>query len=107
MTKGSCDPSPELHNKTVLSKDNGRVTFTVRWSWDGVSVYPDCQGPIFDVRVQNTGPDVWTLSLPEGDTQKTRDLLPGVDQTFTGQQLAGIGLLTVDDVANVTLTPKA
>lgn len=108
MSRGTCDPSPAAHNKTVLSRANGTVTFTAQWDWDGVSVYPDCMGPIFDVRVQNTGIDTWILSIPNSQvTNKTRELAPGVDQTFTGKQLESIGLLTVDDIAEVQLTLKA
>ena len=104
MTHGSCDPSPNPFQTTVLSKDNGRVTFTCRWAWDGVSTPPNCQGPIEDVRVQNTGPNVWILSLPNGQTQKTRELLPGTDRTFSGQQLAGVGLLVASDIEGVNMT---
>lgn len=107
MPRDTCDPAPNEFNKTVLSKDDGRVTFTCRWRWDGVSVQPNCQGPIEDVRVQNTGPNTWELSLPNSTTQKTRLLVPGEDRTFTGQQLAGIGLLKVSDIEGVVMTQVA
>lgn len=107
MPRGTCDPSPEPHHKTVLARGDGTVIFTALWDWDGVSVYPDCTGPMFSMRIQNTGLDTWVLSLPNSEvTQKTRDLAPGVDQTFTGRQLAAVGLITVADIDSVELTLK-
>lgn len=104
MPHGTCDPSPNAFHTTVLAKDNARVIFTVRWSWDGVSIYPDCAGPIQDVRLQNKGPNLWRLSLPNSQFLKTRDVPPGTDRTFSGAQLAGIGLITVADIEGVQMT---
>lgn len=103
MTKGSCDPGPGQFNEQTLSKGNGTVTVTVRYGWDGVSVFPSCAGPIHDVRVRNTGTVTWNLLLPNGRQAKNRPIVPGADQTFSGAQLAAIGLVTLADIQALTL----
>jgi hypothetical protein len=36
----------------------------VRWTWDGVSVYPECDGPVVQVHYINTGSETWYAHLP-------------------------------------------
>lgn len=101
---GTCDPGPGNYNETVLSKDNGRATITIRSTWDGVSVWPDCDGPIVDVTFRNTSPHAWLLSFPAGRAAKTRTLASGANRVWTGAQLTTIGLLTASDVVGLMMT---
>lgn len=101
---GSCDPSPEPYNVIALSKASGQVTVTVKSTWDGVSVWPNCAGPIVDVRLQNTGADTWILNLPNGKKLKNRPILPGTDTTATGAQLVALGVETLADIEDFTLS---
>lgn len=102
-TKGQCDPGPGQFNLQTLG--DSEIVVTVRYGWDGVSLFPDCDGPIQDVRLQNVGTRTRTLSIPAGRKLKSRDILPGTDVTFTGAQLAQIGLETAADLADMTLSP--
>jgi hypothetical protein len=103
MPRLTCDPSPDAHYVTTLSKGNGTVTVTIRSDWDGVSTPPNCTGPLFDARLQNTGTNTWILKLPNGRLAKNRPITPGTDQTFNATQLANIGLVTIEDIENLTL----
>lgn len=89
---------------TVLSKDEGRATITIRATWDGISVWPDCDGPIVDVTFRNTSPHAWLLSFPVGRASKTRVLASAANRMFTGSQLTTIGLINVSDIAELTMT---
>lgn len=100
----TCDPGPGGFNVTQLSKDNGRATITVRSTWDGVSAWPTCDGPIVDVTLRNTSPKAWLLSFPVGRAAKTRLLASGANRVFSGTQLATIGLVAASDLADLTMT---
>jgi hypothetical protein len=97
----SCDPGVGNYNVTQLSKDNGRAMITIRSTWDGVSVWPNCDGPIVDVTFRNTSPHAWLLSFPVGRAAKTRSLMSGANRVFTGAQLAPIGLVAATDIADL------
>lgn len=101
MPKGSCDPGPGLLNETVLSKANGRCTITVRWSWDGVSVWPGCDGPIVDVTFRNTSPHAWLATFPAGRATRTRAVPAGMDRVFSGAILTTIGLVNISDASGL------
>lgn len=100
----TCDPGPGGFNVTQLSKDNGRATVTIRSTWDGVSVWPRCDGPIVDVTLRNTSPRAWLLTLPVGRASKTRLVSSSINRVYSGAQLATIGLITVSDVAGLIMT---
>lgn len=105
MPKGSCDPGPGAFNETTLSKGGGAVTVTVRYGWDGVSVYPSCAGPLEDAHVVNASAETWYAHFARrrGGT-RTVSIDPGDDRTVTGAQLAAVGLTTLADIQAVRLT---
>lgn len=104
-TKGSCDPSPDPFNEVTLTKGNGTVTIDTRWTWDGVSVYPECDGPIIRIRVTNTGQQTWYAHVQRrrGGTRAVA-IEPGADRSYTGAQLAQVGIETIQDLDELTLT---
>lgn len=102
--KGSCDPSPEPFNIIEYADNNGLVVITVRWSWDGVSVYPDCDGPIQDITAVNNGTVPWTIQAPSlrnGKTGRTFSLNPGQTVTVSGNKLSQAGLSLASDVGEI------
>lgn len=104
-TKGSCDPAPDPYNVITMTKGNGTVTIDVRWTWDGVSVFPNCAGPILRIRVTNTGDQTWYAHVERrrGGT-RTIAIEPGAAQNYTGTQLANAGIETLADLDELTLT---
>lgn len=103
MPKGSCDPGPGQTNALDLAMGDGTVLVSIRYGWDGVSTVPNCDGPIESIRLRNTGSTTWIVVLPSGRQAKNRPIAPGVDQTFSGAQLAAIGLETRSDVEGFEL----
>lgn len=61
MPTGTCDPatrgdafnSGELAIEQSEAFPRGAVLLSYRYGWDGVSVMPDCVGPLLRVRVEN------------------------------------------------------
>jgi hypothetical protein len=101
----TCDPGPGLFHVLIISKGNGDVTLAVRWSWDGISVWPNCAGPMENVRITNRGTGTWTVRLPSGRLAKRRTITPGFAQYFDGARLAQVGLETIADLSGVSLVP--
>lgn len=93
----SCDPGPGNFNVTELSKDNGRATITIRSTWDGVSVWPNCDGPIVDITFRNTSAYTHIVTFPNGRAAKTRSMAPGVNRVLSGSQLTTAGLVALAD----------
>jgi hypothetical protein len=100
----TCDPSPEPFHTVELAKGEGQVVVTIHVGWDGASVWPNCAGPIVDVRLRNTGTDTWILNLPNGRRLKNQPVEPGTDVTLTGAQLTNLGVTTIADLQNFTLS---
>jgi hypothetical protein len=108
MPKGVCDPGPGAFNEMTLTQDG--LTCVVRYGWDGVSVFPDCNGPVEDVHLTNpTARTVWVLLPRKGSGNKWEAVLPGADITLTkGGQLNSRGLSTYDkfgDIVTTTINP--
>jgi hypothetical protein len=104
--RGSCDHTlePLGYNVITLTKGNGTVTVDVRWTWDGVSVWPECDGPVVQVHYTNTGTETWYAHLP----RKTRGvtdvaITPGEDQVVSGNALRQAGLDTLGTILGLTL----
>lgn len=110
MPEGTCDPASrgDTWNVTETAVDNGAVLITIRWGWDGVSVRPDCDGPIQDIRVVNTSTTTYYANLPakrRGD--RNIAIPPGTDQTISNKgTLRSLGLENHSDVVGVQLFPE-
>lgn len=104
-TKGNCDPAPDPYNIQRMTKGNDTVLIEIRYGWDGVSVYPECAGPIIRIRVTNTGDETWYAHV-EGRKGQPRTIAiePGAARNYTGAQLASVGIETLDDLAGLSLT---
>lgn len=105
MPKGSCNPAPAQFNVVETVKGSGDVIVTVRWSWDGVSVFPNCAGPVFDAHVRNVGAVTWYAHFARRQGGfRTVAIAPADDRTVTQAQLNAVGLVTVADVQAVRLS---
>lgn len=104
-TKGQCDPAPDPYNIQSQTKGNGEVAIEIRYGWDGVSVWPECAGPVLRVRVTNTGTQTWYAHLQGRKARPvTVAIEPGAARNYSGTQLAQVGLVTLDDLSDLTLT---
>lgn len=106
MTKGSCDPTPATVNHLQFDVADGQVAIDVTWAWDGISIWPDCDGPVQSIQVKNLGTTPYTLQIPNGRKAKTVTLTPGFNQTYTSAgQFKQFGVETYRDLLDVDLIP--
>lgn len=102
--------TPEFAMEIPAPNYSGSVLVDCMFDWDGLSVWPDCNGPVTLLRVRNTSNvTAWAL-LP--DKKKGSPWVqgnPGTDLTITqatkGQSsLSSLGLTNALDVKTVTIT---
>lgn len=116
MPAGTCDPASrgDPYNSQTLSMGNGAVTAEIRYGWDGVSVLPDCDGPL--VNGSGTG-NVWAIRVTNNDSVSwwvhtigkrgqphNTEFTPGSVTTFTKNQAANNGYDSISDFDELTLT---
>lgn len=90
----------------VAFPDGGTCGIYTRYTWDGVSQYPTCNGPIDQVRVVNTSATYsGKITLPARRRGTTTIIVdPGTDQTVRGGQLNSFGIETASDMDRVGLS---
>lgn len=98
-----CPPSGRVSYEVPLNDESGYVLVDATYTHDGVSVRPNCDGPITTLRTRNTGMSpAWAL-LPnkrKGDPWYRID--PGDDLSVSAKgTLNNLGLSNVQDVIGV------
>lgn len=109
MPAGTCDPASrgDAYNgfamEVPLPDASGAVLVDVRYGWDGVSVRPNCDGPISYLRTRNTGTSpAWALLPNKKKSPLYVQIDPGTDVTITAKgQLSNLGLTNATDVQGV------
>lgn len=102
---GNCDHNARGMAYDKIAIEKGPVTLDIRFTWDGVSTHPDCDGPILTVRVTNSSTTAtWYVTLPRKRRKdKFVAIPPGTDVTLNGAALSGAGFDSALDVAGVGL----
>lgn len=101
---GTCDPASRGEQYNIVEYDIDGVVFTtIRWDWDGVSVRPNCDGPLVDARLRNDSDFTYYCNLP-GKKKGLRniEIPPHSDTTYTAQQMKQAGLDTYQDTVGIT-----
>ena len=91
----------------ALAVADGQVRITVRWEWDGVSVYPACDGPIKSIRLQNLTGNEFVATLPNARRAggRAQTIAPFADVTISAKgTLKSLGLESYSDTDNANLT---
>lgn len=109
---GNCDPASrgatfnEFELQIPLPNGSGFVNADVRYTWDGVSVWPACDGPVTFLRTRNTGTQTaWALLPDKKHAPLWVQIDPGTDVTVTSHgQLNTLGLANATDVESVRLS---
>jgi hypothetical protein len=106
---GTCDPASrgdaynQVAEEVPLPNGSGSVLIDGRWDWDGVSVRPNCDGPVNFLRTRNTGTMPAWANLPNkkrGNPWVQID--PGTDVTIVAKgTLANLGLSNYTDLLAV------
>lgn len=118
MPAGTCDPASRgdaFNAGTLAGGINGEVSIDYRYGWDGVSVRPDCVGPL----VNGTGPTTnrWAIRYVNGGQvtyyvhtlgkrgqPRRLTLAPGDSGTFTAAQASTNGYDTNEDLSSLYLS---
>lgn len=101
-TKGTCNPAPDPYNVREMAK--GPVFISVGYGWDGVSIWPECAGPLVGARVTNTGTTSWYARFPKArGGYRSIELPAGETKTYSAAQLASVGLVSLDDIEDLVL----
>lgn len=107
MPEGTCDPASrgDEFNVTETAEGGGDVLITIRWGWDGVSVRPDCDGPVRDIHVRNVSQTTYYANLPNKKKgNRNIEIPPGTDVVISGTgQLKQYGLENYSDCIGVQL----
>jgi len=110
MVIGTCDPATRGKTFNVLATQyaGGLVGITVRYGWDGVSTYPNCDGPIIQVQVfNNDSVSWWVHTVGRKGQPIALQMVPGFSATYTGAQLATLGFNNKTDLDELTLSKSA
>jgi hypothetical protein len=109
---GNCDPASrgETQNEfeidvPIQGQPGAYMAVECHFTWDGVSVWPFCDGPVIYLRTSNTSVvTVWAL-LPDKKRGDPWVAIPPGTTTITRKQdLSTLGLSNATDVQRVTLT---
>lgn len=93
-----------VHSDEIPVRD-GYVMYECRWTWDKVSVYPNCDGPITRLRVRNTSTGPAWVKVPrkkKGNPWVQID--PGTDIFLTQGQRNQLGLENYQDVVGAEVS---
>jgi len=105
MPPRQCDPSPDAHNVVELHIDNDQCEARFLWDWDGISVFPNCAGPLFRGRVRNNTVNVtyYAHFIGNRGTPRTIQLDPGLDEVRNAAWLAQRGLDSYSDLSSFSI----
>src|SRR5688572_20621668 len=117
MPIGTCDPATRGHPYNAITieraapNSSGAVLADMHYNWDGVSVRPNCDGPVIFLRTRNTSNmTAWALLPNKKKPPLWIQIDPGTDVTITAAgQLNNLGLSNASDVSgiNVVFTQPA
>lgn len=103
---GTCSANGEFEIQIPLPNGSGFVNADCRYNHDGVSVWPNCNGPVTFLRTRNTGTTTaWALLPDKKQPPLWVQIDPGTDVTITSHgQLNTLGLANASDVRSVRLS---
>lgn len=90
----------------VWFPDGAECSIRVRYTWDGTSTWPTCDGPVQDVRVLNTSATYSGLIRLPNRRRGTTSIVvsPGTDQLVSGGQLNSFGIELASDTEGIGLS---
>lgn len=107
MPEGTCDPATRGAAYNEMIQMEGPVTIYARYGWDGVSVKPDCDGPVSLIRGTNASTtETWYVHFKgRKGTWRAVPLAPGETREVTANnQLRQLGLADASDLEGIYIT---
>jgi hypothetical protein len=111
MPIGTCDPATRGQTNNMAEvdftfDDQVLVKLIILFGWDGVSVKPNCDGPLTSIQGINLSATVtyygWFLS--KGGTARSITMPPGFNQTIINPQLRNQGFRNYSDTDGIDVT---
>jgi hypothetical protein len=106
MRTGVCTGPQGFALEIPLPNASGYVLCEVAFTADGVSLYPNCDGPVDSLRTRNTGTQTaWALLPDKKKPPLWVQIDPGTDITVSAAgQLNNLGLTKASDIRSVRLS---
>lgn len=110
MPAGTCDPASRgqtwNEGEMVQGTQPNHCSVRYRYGWDGVSVRPDCVGPLNRVQLQNFSTSLTWYAHFKGRRGQPRrlDMPPGFVATFNSGQLSSRGFTDNTDLETLYIT---
>lgn len=111
MPAGTCDPASVGLTEWSGAQQVGPCLIEYTYGWDGVSVRPDCIGPLTEVVVTNQSPigvwpaATWYVHLKgRRGSPKVLDIAPGTVDRIPRGQLVSRGIIDNTDLEGMRLT---
>jgi len=104
MPEGTCDPATRGAAYNEMVQEEGPITIYARYGWDGVSIKPDCDGPVLLVRGTNVSTtETWYVHFKgRRGTWVNVPLAPGeVREVTSSGQLRQLGLPNASDLEGI------
>jgi len=107
MPGGTCDPASRGLDHDEFVQMKGPVTVYGEYGWDGVSVRPDCNGPVSLLRATNTSTeDTWYAHFQGRNLSwSTLTLLPETVREITDPvELEQLGMANSADLEGLNIS---
>jgi hypothetical protein len=111
MPIGTCDPATRGQTNNMAEvdftfDDQVLVKLIILFGWDGVSVKPNCDGPLTSIQGINLSATAtyygWFLS--KSGTARSITMPPGFNQTIINPQLRNQGFRNYSDTDGIDVT---
>jgi hypothetical protein len=108
MPLGFCQANGQFTIEKPLPDFSGKVLCDVQYTWDGTSVWPQCDGPITSLHTRNTGDmPAWAMLPDKRNGDPWIKIDPGTDVTTTAKgQLNNLGIVNASDAIRVDVKFK-
>jgi hypothetical protein len=109
MPTRTCNPADWGATWAVGRLGIGPILLEWEAGWDGVSVWPECNGPLHSLHVLNTSTtDTWYAHFKGKRGQpKVIDIPPSTDRTFNQGQLGSRGFQDASDLGDLQILPTS
>lgn len=107
MPAGTCDPATRgaTFNEFEVAWFEGAVVMKGRFGWDGVSVKPNCDGPLIRLQgINTTQQTYYAWFLSKSGTPRSITMGPGFNQIVTQPTLGNQGFNSYSDCDGITVT---
>ena len=105
MPIGTCDPASRGAAYNEFDLEINHVRVWGRFGWDGVSVRPDCDGPLIRIWARNdAGVTKYAWFQGRKGQPKSLEMVPGFNDSWGAAVLANRGFASYQDIEGLIIT---